>query len=137
MAIEWNERLATGNCNIDDQHKELFRRFDTLLAACNQRKGKDEVYNLLLFLGDYVKTHFSMEETLQKNHNYPHYPAHKKEHEGFIQELRRLEEQLQLEGASLPLVIQTNQTMVSWLINHINRMDKEMASYLRSTSKGG
>ena len=66
MAIEWNEKLATGNSNIDDQHKELFCRFDTLLAACNQRKGKDEVHNLLLFLGDYVKTHFSMEEAKKR-----------------------------------------------------------------------
>jgi hemerythrin len=132
MAIEWNEKLATGNSNIDNQHKELFRRFDSLLAACNQRKGKEEVHNLLLFLGDYVKTHFSMEETLQKKHNYPGYPDHKKEHDGFIAELQKLEKQLQLEGASFPLVIQTNQTMVNWLIKHINARDKEMALFLRS-----
>jgi hemerythrin len=134
MAIEWNEKLATGNSNIDNQHKELFRRFDSLLAACNQRKGKEEVHNLLLFLGDYVKTHFSMEETLQKKHNYPGYPDHKKEHDGFIAELQKLEKQLQLEGASFPLVIQTNQTMVNWLIKHINARDKEMALFLRSNS---
>jgi hemerythrin len=132
MAIEWNEKLATGNSNIDNQHKELFRRFETLLAACNQRRGKEEVHNLILFLGDYVKTHFSMEEALQKNHNYPHFPAHKKEHDGFIRDLDKLEEQLKLEGTSFPLVIETNQTMVNWLIKHINRMDKEMAEYLRS-----
>jgi len=134
MAIEWNEKLATGNSNIDNQHKELFRRFDTLLAACNQRKGKDEVHNLLLFLGDYVKTHFSMEEALQKNNNYPGYADHKKEHDGFIREFVKLEEQLKLEGASFPLVIQTNQTMVNWLIKHINVRDKEMAIFLRSNS---
>ena len=134
MAIEWNERLATGNSNIDNQHKELFLRFDSLLAACNQRKGKEEVHNLLLFLGDYVKTHFSMEEALQKKHNYPHYPAHKEEHDSFIRDLQKLEKQLKLEGASFPLVIETNQTMVSWLIKHINKMDKEMAEYLRSNN---
>ena len=134
MAIEWNEKLATGNSNIDNQHKELFRRFDILLAACNQRKGKEEVHNLLLFLGDYVKTHFSMEETLQKKHNFPGYSDHKKEHDAFISELQKLDGQLQQEGASFPLVIQTNQTMVTWLIKHINVMDKEMAVFVRSNS---
>jgi len=134
MAIEWNEKLATGNSNIDNQHQELFRRFDILLTACNQRKGKEEVQNLLLFLGDYVKTHFSMEEALQKSNNYPGYPDHKKEHDGFISELQKLEEQFQQEGTSFPLVIQTNQTMVNWLIKHINARDKEMATYLRSNS---
>lgn len=134
MSIEWNEKLATGNSDIDNQHKELFRRFDTLLTACNQRKGKEEVYNLILFLGAYIKTHFAMEENLQKKHNYPHYPAHKDQHESFIRDFQKLEQQLKQEGATLSLLIQTNQTMVNWLINHINVTDKKLANYLLSNS---
>lgn len=131
MATEWNESLTTGNSSIDTQHKELFRRFDSLMEACNQRKGKEEVYDLILFLGDYVKTHFTMEETLQKKHNFPGYATHKQQHDGFIQELAKLEQQFKLEGATLPLVIKTNQAMVGWLINHINMLDRELAAYLR------
>jgi len=133
MAIEWNEKLATGNSVIDNQHKELFARFDSLLTACNERKGKDEVYNLLQFLGDYVKSHFALEERLQQESNYPHYGEHKA-HEGFIRDLQGLESQLKHEGASLSLVIQTNQTMVNWLIQHINIIDREMAGYLRTAA---
>jgi len=133
MTIEWNEKLATGNSLIDNQHKELFARFDSLLTACNERKGKEEVYNLLLFLGDYVKSHFALEERLQQEHNYPHYGEHKAQHEGFIRDLHNLENQLKQEGASLSLVIQTNQTMVNWLIQHINITDREMAGYLLTT----
>lgn len=132
MAIEWNKNLETGNSNIDNQHKELFRRFDSLMEACNQRKGKEEVYKVLLFLGDYVKTHFAMEEELQRSRNYPLYPDHKEQHEGFIKELEKLKQQFEMEGATLSLVIQTNQSMVSWLINHINVKDKELAAYLRA-----
>ena len=131
MATEWNKDLETGNINIDNQHKELFRRFDGLMDACHQRKGKEEVYKVLLFLGDYVRTHFAMEEELQLGHNYPGYPAHKEQHEGFIEELEKLEQQFKMEGATLALVIQTNQSMVSWLINHINVKDKDLAAYLR------
>ncbi len=61
MTVEWRENLATGNEEIDRQHMELFRRFNTLLAACNQGKGKDEVNGLLLFLNDYIRTHFALE----------------------------------------------------------------------------
>jgi len=132
MAIEWNKDLETGNSNIDNQHKELFRRFDSLMDACNQRKGKEEVCKVLLFLGDYVRTHFAMEEELQLSHNYPQYPAHKEQHEGFIKELEKLEQQFEMEGATLSLVIQTNQSMVSWLINHINVKDKDLAAFLRA-----
>jgi hemerythrin len=75
-----------------------------------------------------------MEEALQKSNNYPGYLDHKKEHDGFILELQKLEEQLQREGASFPLVIQTNQTMVNWLVKPLHARDKERALFLRSNS---
>lgn len=134
MSIEWNNSLATGNNDIDSQHKELFNRFDKLLTACNQRKGKEEVSSVLMFLGDYVRSHFAMEEQLQRNHNYPHYADHKEQHEGFIRDLQKLEDQFKQEGVSLSLVIQTNQTMVNWLIKHINATDRALADYLRVRS---
>ena len=54
MQIEWNDDLTTGNNTIDEQHKELISRFNSILAACNLGKGKDEVKNLLQFLGEPV-----------------------------------------------------------------------------------
>jgi hemerythrin len=47
MLIEWNEDLTTGNRTIDEQHRELIDRFNGLLAACNQGKGKEEIKSLL------------------------------------------------------------------------------------------
>jgi hemerythrin len=130
MAIEWSDNLATGNTAIDNQHKELFKRVDSLLTACHEKKGKEEVYGMLKFLGDYVRSHFAMEEQLQMTHNYPHYSAHKAEHEGFIAELHQLESQFREAGATLSLLIQTNQTMVNWLIKHINGTDRALADFL-------
>ena len=131
MSIEWTESLATGNMDIDNQHKELFRRFDTLLNACNQSKGKEEVYNTLLFLDDYIHSHFAMEEQLQKSINYPHYSQHKEQHESFIGDLNKLKEQFAEGGVSLPLLIKTNQTLVNWFIKHIHALDQALANYVR------
>lgn len=131
MEIAWNETLATGNTEIDNQHKELFARFASLLTACNNRKGKEEVLPLLAFLGDYVRTHFGMEERLQQEHAYPHYREHKEQHEGFIRDLHNLERQLRDDGSTLSLLVQTNQTMANWLINHINIVDRQLAAFLR------
>ena len=131
MAIEWNNNLTTGVEQIDIQHKELFSRFDRLLTACNEGKGKDEVMRLLLFLDDYIKSHFAAEEELQIKSNYPGYADHKEQHIRFIQDVERLESQFRTEGATLPLVIQTNQTLVAWLIRHISRVDMEFAEFLK------
>ena len=134
MIVEWREDLTTGNREIDDQHKELFRRFNSLLDSCRRGEGKEEVLNMFIFLGDYVKAHFSTEEQLQQEYDYPGYRAHKEQHDWFVGEFRKLEGQLVAEGASFLLVIQTNQFIVDWLIRHISGTDKELADFLRTVA---
>jgi hemerythrin len=131
MSISWNNNLLTGVDLIDNQHKELFHRFDTLLTACNQGKGKDEVMRLLQFLDDYIKEHFAAEEQLQVKHNYPQYGEHKAQHVTFVADVERLKKQFLNEGATLPLVIQTNQALVTWLIQHISNVDVAFARFLK------
>jgi hemerythrin len=132
MAIEWRENLATGHLEIDNQHKELFRRFNDLLAACNKGKGNEEVGNLLQFLSDYVISHFATEEQLQIRHDFPGYKDHKKQHDEFICDLRDIQNEFNSEGAGISVVIQTNKMIVNWLIKHISGTDKEMVTFLRT-----
>lgn len=132
MSSGWNENLATGVMEIDDQHKEIFSRFDRLSAACSEGKGKDEVLKLVVFLEDYIKEHFAAEERLQMRHAYPDYPAHKSLHSKFVAEVARLAASFKEEGATLSLVILTNKTLSSWLVQHISKVDMEFASYLRN-----
>lgn len=131
MAVAWDESLSVGVAEIDDQHKELFRRFNTLLEACNQGKGRQEVQKLLLFLSDYIKTHFAAEEELQKRRNYPGYAAHKEQHESFIGKIDEFARQFNAEGATVSLVIQLNQTLVNWLIQHISKVDRALGEYVQ------
>jgi hemerythrin len=132
MQIEWRNDLLTGVDEIDLQHRELFARFNDLLTACNQGKGRAEIDRLLGFLRTYVATHFAAEEELQVASGFPDYAVHKAAHGTFTADLDRLLGQLHSEGPSLPLVIQTNQMLVAWLIRHICRMDKALAEFLRS-----
>ena len=134
MFIEWDKEILTGNEKIDGQHREMFQRIDAFLTACNEGKGRAEVSRLLGFVGEYVRQHFDTEEELQRRHHYPEYTAHKEEHDGFVRSLRNLEKLLVAEGATLPLVIQTNQTLVHWLVDHINGTDKKLAAFLRTQS---
>ena len=132
MGIEWSERLATGNNTIDLQHKELFRRFNDLLEACNKGKGHHEVGQLLEFLSSYVQSHFAAEEYLQKKHGYEGYEDHKKKHDDFIRDLQEIQTEFHAEGAGISVVIRTNKMLVNWLIKHISGTDKELASFLRT-----
>ena len=131
MILEWDQSLETGHEKIDNQHRELIQRINNLLVACTHGKGKDEVGNLLKFMGAYVRFHFSEEEALQKECNYPEFREHKAEHDEFISRLRDLEEMFFNSGATLTLVIQTNQSMMNWLRNHIGKTDKKVATFLQ------
>ena len=131
MSMEWNSNLATGVTEIDNQHREIFNRVNRLSAACSEGKGKEEVLRLLLFLEDYIKEHFAAEERLQLRHGYPDYAAHKSQHTRFIADVARLTAAFREEGATLTLVIMTNKTLVSWLVQHIGKTDMEFAKYLR------
>ena len=134
MSIKWTDDLSTGVTEIDNQHREIFSRFDKLFAACSEGKGKEEVLRLLLFLDDYIKEHFAAEERLQIRHAYPDYPAHKEQHVRFIADVEKLAREFKAEGATLSLVIMTNKTLSSWLIQHIKRIDADFATYVREQS---
>jgi hemerythrin len=132
MVIVWDEELETGNEEIDNQHKELFKRFNDFQMACKQGKGLDELSNLLSYLGEYVRSHMAQEECLQIVHDYPGYLKHKKEHDSFSRNLEKLEEQLNAKGTTPALLIQTNMTLVDWLTKHFTWTDKDLANFLRT-----
>jgi len=134
MGIAWRESLAIGVPVIDNQHKELLSRFDSLLKACEEGKGMAELRRLLGFLDEYVVSHFSDEEGIQRNCRYPGYAAHKKEHDGFIARLKTLKDEIASDGVAVHHVTETNNMLLKWLINHIAKVDAELGKYLQATT---
>jgi len=134
MGIQWRESLSVGVEKIDDQHKELLLRFDRLLNACQEGKGTAELEKLQAFLGEYVITHFNDEETLQRLHKYPDYEAHHAEHLYFIDRINRLKEETQQEGVSTYHVVETNNLLLKWLLNHISKVDTKLGAFIKSGS---
>lgn len=132
MAIQWRESLSVGVEEIDEQHKELLRRFDTLLTACKEGKAREDLGGMLEFLGEYVRTHFSAEEGIQRLRTYPEYEQHRREHEGFVARLRELQREVDSEGVSVHHVMETNNMLLKWLTNHISVVDKKLGAFLQA-----
>ncbi len=130
MAIQWSKKLSVGSDLIDDQHKELFRRFNDLVEACRQQKGKQKVIELLNFLDQYVISHFSDEEKLMERCGYPGRLAHGEQHRDFIGKLAELRGAMKEEGASLRIVVETNQILLEWIIHHIRTEDGAVGVHL-------
>ncbi|MHB8883073.1 MAG: bacteriohemerythrin [Thermodesulfovibrionales bacterium] len=137
MAIEWTQDLATGVPVIDDQHKELFRRINTLLEACSRRKGKEEIAPVIAFLEDYVVSHFSEEEERMQQSTYPAYAEHKTQHEEFKRNFSDLKQLFETDGPAVHVVIKTNSVVTDWLRAHIKRTDKALGAFLQTAGPAG
>ena len=131
MGIAWGEHLATGIEEVDDQHRELLRRLNTFLDACDKGKGKEELIGMLQFLDDYVVIHFRTEERLQKLSGYNGLARHREYHHGFIKQLKELKRRFILEGPTADLVKEINRVLVSWLLEHIAEKDREFATAIK------
>jgi hemerythrin len=131
MGIEWRDSLAVGVEEIDSQHKQLLRHFDQLLRACEAGKGIEELKILLDFLDGYVIHHFSDEEGIQRQHGYPGYEAHKREHDAFVARLKALKQETCREGVALHHVVETNHLLLKWLIHHISTVDVQLGRFLK------
>lgn len=130
MNILWEEKLATGISQIDDQHKELFKRVNDLIEASRLPGSGERLAELFRFLDEYVREHFTFEEKLQRDVGYPRFAEHKKMHDGFASKLGDLKARYLAGGSSLSLRIEINDFVVNWLVHHIGREDRDIAAHI-------
>ncbi|MBI5497453.1 MAG: hemerythrin family protein [Deltaproteobacteria bacterium] len=132
VAFQWTASLATGVPDVDDQHKEIFRRANVLFEACVRGKSAEEVRPLLEYLQSYIREHFTAEEAQHDAARYPGRVSHRVLHRTMAAHLAELTLVLEEAGAGANLVRLTNRLVVGWLVNHIMREDRAFAEYLRS-----
>jgi len=131
MAIfSWDDTLSVKVRQFDDQHKKLVDLINQLHDAMKVGKGKDVLGKTLKSLADYTQSHFTAEELLMRQHNYPNFEKHKKEHNQLILQVSDLQKKLQ-EG-SMVLSQEVFVFLKEWVVKHIQVMDKEYGPYLHS-----
>lgn len=135
MMLNWDNQLATGITQIDNQHKELFECMNSLLISMKEGKGKEDAIKTLNFLEEYVIKHFNEEEELQRKNNYPKYTIQHAQHEEFKNELKSLRNVFETTGVSALFVINMQQKMSKWWRNHITDLDKDLGKFLIEKSK--
>ena len=108
-----------------------------MLVACSRPGSADAGAKAALqFVNQYIGQHFSHEQSLQRQYEYPDYPNHRALHEGYKKVVRELTEEY-IKNGSTPLIISKLTTNVGgWLINHIKREDKKLAAYIRTKTNG-
>ena len=129
--IAWDSSLSIGVDVIDEQHKMLINRLNDLSAALREGRGEGEIGRTLDFLAEYTDFHFSAEEELMKEQEYPGLPLQKHEHKAFREILSNLVDDFQQEGATWALARAIDAFLFNWLVKHIKGVDLQLGDYLR------
>jgi len=136
MSIELSEDILTGIDEVDTQHRELFRRVNSFLAACNDGRGAERVRETLEFMRVFVLEHFRVEEVMMRARGYPDTVRHRAQHQELLVAVDKLHALLQSDGASDNVVTTTRRVLVGWLVSHIRKTDKALADFLRTGAIG-
>ncbi len=132
MAMGWTEDLSVGVDLIDQQHKIWFEKANQLFDAGKNGKAKEFIAQMLDFLDKYTKMHFRDEEKYMLSIHYPEYETQKKLHTNFIAELAKLKDEYARSGGNIAVIINANQMVINWLIQHISTQDKKIGQYVRN-----
>lgn len=132
MAYTFNKDLETGNQLIDSEHRQLIDAINNLLSACSAGKGRVELTNTAKFLQDYTAKHFSDEEKLQLQYQYPDYANHKRYHDDFKKVVAGICAKLDKDGPNIALVSEVNSAIAGWLIHHIKKEDVKVAAHIKN-----
>ena len=83
------------------------------MDSCEQSNEKTAAIKMMDYLADYTDFHFSAEEQLQKDIDYPGYEQHKAQHETFKNTIKELEEMLsEEEGPSNAFVEKVHENVI-------------------------
>jgi len=126
--IDWNESYSVGVKTMDDQHKKLIGMINQLHDAMKEGKGSSEIGSVLSGLSDYTKYHFTAEEKLLKENNYPMLLIQENRHKEFITKLDEF--QKDVSSKNLAISLKVRDFLRDWLINHISGEDKKYMKYL-------
>jgi len=126
---EWDDDYSVGVASMDSHHKNLFKILDKLHAAMKDGEAEEIIAGIINELIDYTKYHFSEEEKLMEKANFQGLPAHKREHDAFIQKMAKYKEKVD-NGMAIFAVADVANAAVDWLREHIMVMDKKYKSVM-------
>ena len=88
--VEWKDDYSVGIDSIDQQHKKLLSLINQLQTAVDYSTGEQFEREALDELVEYTKTHFTYEEGMMRDNDYPDFEAHKRQHEKMFNTVREV-----------------------------------------------
>lgn len=126
--IIWRETFETGYLRVDNQHKHLVKLINDLFNHMSAKNNEVQIRRIFLELYDYTVTHFTMEEMLMKEFEFPDYLKHKDEHSQFIIQIKDFKEKFMSGEAKVNVKLLN--FLKEWLLKHIMGTDIDTFAFI-------
>lgn len=126
--ILWREEYSVGIESLDQDHKKLIALLNQFITAYDYAMSESYEREALDDLISYTKYHFSREEKLMEEYDYPDFTAHQAQHKQMFEQVEFFVELYNKKGHDA--LDEISEFLTNWLINHINGTDKEYSQYL-------
>lgn len=115
---------------LDAEHRGQLERMEALERAIRDGAARPELSARLEELIRYLEAHFMSEQIAMREHAYPAYEAHVREHEDAIELLRDLEARCSRGEAEVAVEILA--ALRGWLVSHIHTTDHSLAEFMKT-----
>jgi len=116
---------------IDEEYKMLIQHLNDLTKSIESHHSADKIVKTLDFLIEYTNFHFTAEEKLMSEKNYPGLEHQKMKHDEFKEILDDLVEYFKEDGATHNLADSIDILLINWLTKHICVVDLEFGKFLQ------
>jgi len=129
--LDWDHNIKTGNKEIDKQHLMFTHIIKKLIRVKNTSDDKRLLESVLAELIKFTEFHFCSEENIMREHGYPHFLEHRKEHERLLALLRNRFFSLQYEYIDFE---NFEAFLHEWFIQHVPTDDAKLARFIQENS---
>ncbi|MGD8260783.1 MAG: bacteriohemerythrin [Desulfobacterales bacterium] len=126
--FQWREEYNTHIGEMDEHHQELFQTANKLYEEINSGRNKLVLEDTLNFLIHYTEEHFTKEEKLMEDFDFPEYDVHAKHHARLIGEVQELK--AKYAGGEIRMDMSIVNFLKDWIVNHILTEDRKYGPYL-------
>jgi hemerythrin len=127
-SIEWDDSLILGIKQIDEHHRHLVGLLSKSYSTILLDDPQAELEAIVEELSEYTAYHFSFEERLMAEYDFPHIIPHRLEHAEFSRNVMEFKDMLTRGEASLATEVLV--FLRGWLVNHILKVDRVYATFL-------
>jgi hemerythrin len=126
--IAWSDEFSVEIQEIDEQHKCLVELINKLYTGLAAKDTSEAIEHVLDELVSYTRVHFAVEECLMRLFDYPGYDEHKKMHDKIVERVGEF--QRQYKAGNHKVGMDLLYFLKDWLMDHINKVDKQYTSHL-------